>query len=208
MNISCTHDIPAQPASGVFQCDCKEKRFVVCAHCSRVVEAMMFQRHFNLAGGYDLRCDLCRETFCLECANNFLDCKSTRCFKCRAGGNRQYVDEASTAWVIGYDCYYTDRNDRQCAMRFSHPQLFASRADAIKNCLEQIPVCLTAVVELELIERVCEELARRMETEEFREQLDQTPGFKLNYRMAVPAESSLFIAINCATLRTADGIFQ
>lgn len=207
MNVPCTHNIPA-PTNGIFQCECKEKRYVVCACCSRVVQAVMFQRHFNMDGGYDLQCRNCHENFCLECANVMLTGDSVRCFKCRAGGNRGHNDEAAAYWFVSYDCYYTDRNDRQCAMRFTNPLLFVKRADAMKNCVDYIPACLTSVVELELIERVCEELNRRLESDEFREQLDQTPGFKLQYRMSVPAESSLFISINCATLRGEMMIFH
>jgi hypothetical protein len=86
-------------------------------------------------------------------------------------------------------------------MVFINPQLFASRTVALSTCVNYVPVVLAALVDRELVTRICEELEGRITLPEVQDLLDQTPGFHIKCSMSIPAGPSLTVLLVAKTIR-------
>ena len=195
----------------VFACQCGAVAHAVCSHCSRLITAESFPAHFSGLTQYDVFCELCRDVFCVDCANTFLHMAmaSRRCYKCRAVDNAAYNDEAASAWVVTYQCGYMDRKGRTHSNVFIHPRLFPTRREAFEQCVGYVPVILDELVETALVTRVCEELARSTRSAEVLEMFEQNPGFQMKCSAATPLGPSVHILVVGKTVRSdAAGVLQ
>jgi hypothetical protein len=197
------HNVLGPNKGGVCSCECKTVCYATCSNCSRIVKQNIFPSHFTLSESYDLKCHLCKDLYCPDCANVHLTTSGTQsCYKCRSTENRAYNDEAAYGWAVTYHCCYIDRNSRTCNNVFLHPTLFGNRTAALEKCVDYLTVALSSLVEDELITRTCEELDRKIQMPEVQDLLDQIPGFQIKCTMATPAGPSLAVLVVGKTLRS------
>lgn len=209
-NNLCTHYIECANPLGVFRCECGSVYYTQCSRCSRIIKPTTNAALFESSYSYRLRCSMCFEIFCLDCANSLLLAtgeESTHCYGCRAGGNLAHNDEAAAGFVVSYHCSYIDRNGRVCSYVSVHPKQFATRSEARQQCIAYVPIILDDRAEPDLIEQACRHLNSNFSRTEVVDLMLKTPGFTVRAEIPAALGPGLHVLIVCKTVRSQEKIF-
>jgi len=197
-------------ANQVFVCACGNLEYIGCGHCNRVVKKANWPSYFVTSNrSYALQCRSCKRTLCLECANILLAKEDLVCHACACeAGDKYRGTRPERAWTINYQFTYKDRSGQCSSYLRTHPQIFASRDEALQRFGEYVPVLLTELVEEQVITQLREELERQSRAHDFLAQLQATPGFHVKHGITQGTGIEIGMLVIAKPLRSREQMFE